>query len=72
MKGLFPVLGGVILFAAMIQTAIDSYDPTSATPTCFNLGGVFVLGVGSMALGVVLMIVWNIVAPAYFRWFDPA
>ena len=27
MKGLFPLLGGVILFAAMIQTAIDSYDP---------------------------------------------
>jgi amino acid transporter len=66
MKGLLPVLGGVILFAAMIRTAIDSYDPEFGYTTYFNLGGVFVLGVGSMALGVVLMIIWNIVAPRYF------
>jgi amino acid transporter len=66
MKGLLPVLGGVILFAAMIRTAIDSYDPGFGTTTYFNLGGVFVLGVGSMALGVVLMIIWNVVAPKYF------
>jgi amino acid transporter len=66
MKGLLPVLGGVILFAAMIRTAIDSYDPEFGTTTYFNLGGVFVLGVGSMALGVALMIIWNIVAPKYF------
>jgi amino acid transporter len=66
MKGFLPVLGGVILFAAMVRTAIDSYDPEFGYTTYFNVGGVFVLGVGSLALGVVLMIVWNIVAPKYF------
>jgi hypothetical protein len=66
MKGLLPLLGGVILFAAMVRTAIDSYDPAFGSTTYFNVGGVFVLGVGSMALGVVLMIIWNIVAPKYF------
>ena len=66
MKGLFPFLGGVILFAAMVRTAIDSYDPEFGSTTYFNVGGVFVLGVGSMALGVVLMIIWNIVSPKFF------
>jgi amino acid transporter len=66
-KGLLPFLGGVILFAAMVKTAMDSYDPEFGDTVYFNVGGVFVLGIGSMALGVVLMIIYNIVAPAYFR-----
>jgi hypothetical protein len=28
---------------------------------------VFVLGIGSILIGVVLMIIWNLMAPAYFR-----
>ena len=67
LKGLFPFLGGVILFAAMIRTAIDSYATDFGDTVLFNVGGVFVLGVGSVAIGIVLMIVWNIVAPAFFR-----
>ena len=66
MKGLLPFLGGVILFAAMVRTAIDSYDPEFGYTTYFDVGGVFVLGVGSMALGVVLMILWNIISPTFF------
>jgi amino acid transporter len=67
MKGLLPVLGGLILFAAMIRTAIDSYATDFGDTVLFNIGGVFVLGVGSVVIGIVLMIVWNLVAPAYFR-----
>ncbi|MGE5829572.1 MAG: APC family permease [Micromonosporaceae bacterium] len=67
MKGLFPVLGGVILFAAMTRTVIDSYATDFGDTVLFHTGGVFVLGVGSVAIGVVLMIIWNLVAPAYFR-----
>jgi hypothetical protein len=50
----------------MVRTAIDSYDPEFGYTTYFNVGGVFVLGVGSMALGVVLMILWNIISPKFF------
>jgi hypothetical protein len=32
-----------------------------------NVGGVFLLGVGSLLLGVVLMFVYQAIAPAYFR-----
>jgi amino acid transporter len=67
LKGLLPTLGGLILFAAMIRTAIDSYATDTGDAVLFNVGRVFVLGVGSVVIGIVLMIVWNVVAPAYFR-----
>ena len=64
---LIPFLGGVILFGAMIKVAVDSMDPEYGYTTFFGLGGVFVIGVGSLLLGVVLMVAWNIAAPAYFK-----
>jgi amino acid transporter len=67
MKFLFPLLGGIILFAAMVRTAIDAFDPDFGYTTYAEIGGVFVLGVGSATIGLVLMIVYNIVAPRYFR-----
>ena len=33
----------------------------------FGVGGVFVVGVGSLLLGVLLMVVYARVAPAFFR-----
>ena len=30
-------------------------------------GAVFVLGIGTLVLGVVLMVIWNMIAPAYFN-----
>jgi hypothetical protein len=40
---------------------------TGAETTILGVGGAFVLGVGSMVLGVIFMIVYNVLAPAYFR-----
>jgi amino acid transporter len=67
LKGLLPFLGGLILLAAFIKTAIDSYAKDFGDTAPFGIGGVFLLGVGSIAVGVVFMFVWNIMAPAYFR-----
>ena len=33
----------------------------------FGIGGVFVIGIGALVLGAVLMIVYSRIAPAYFR-----
>jgi amino acid transporter len=66
-KVIMPLLGAVILFAAFIKTAIDSYGSDFGSTAPFGVGGVFVLGIGSILIGVVLMIIWNIVAPPYFR-----
>lgn len=62
-----PTLGGIILFWAMVKVAIDSMDPDYGYTTFFGLGGVFVIGVGALLLGVVLMLAWNAAAPAFFR-----
>jgi amino acid transporter len=66
-KVIMPLLGAIILFAAFIKTAFDSYHTDFGETAPFGIGGVFVLGIGSILIGVVLMVVYNIVAPAYFR-----
>jgi amino acid transporter len=66
LKGVLPLLGGIILLAAFVKSAYDLYTGESAT-TIFGIGGAFVLGIGSLVLGVVLMVIYNIVRPAYFR-----
>lgn len=68
-KGLFPLLGGLMLTAAFIQSAIDMYNPDYGYTVIFGIGGVFVVGIGSLALGVVVMIVWSFFprAKAFFR-----
>jgi amino acid transporter len=66
-KVILPLIGALILFAAFVKTAIDSYASDFGETAPFGIGGVFVLGIGSILIGVVLMVIWNIVAPAYFR-----
>ncbi len=66
-KIVLPFLGGIILFAAMIKVAYDSFDEDYGYTTFFGIGGVFVIGALSLALGVVLMILWNLKDPEYFR-----
>ncbi len=66
---LFPLVGAVLLTGAFIFSAIDMWDPEYGYTTLFGVGGVFVLGIGSLAVGVVLMIVWSLFADAkpFFR-----
>jgi amino acid transporter len=67
LKVILPLLGAVILFVAFIKTAYDSYAKDFGETAPLGIGGVFVLGIGSIVLGVVLMIIYNAVQPAYFR-----
>ncbi|MGA8115701.1 MAG: APC family permease [Actinocatenispora sp.] len=67
LKGILPLLGGIILLVAFVKSAIDMYDPDSSYTHPFGIGGQFVVGIGSIVLGLILMIIYNIVRPAYFR-----
>jgi amino acid transporter len=67
LKGILPLLGGLILFAAFVKTAVDSWAKDFGATAPLGIGGVFLLGIGSILLGAVLMIIYNVVAPAYFR-----
>jgi amino acid transporter len=66
-KVILPFIGGAILFAAMIKTGYDLLDPESSETTLLGVGGAFVLGVGSVLIGIVIMIVHNIMQPAFYR-----
>ncbi|WP_396668586.1 APC family permease [Microbacterium sp. R86528] len=57
-KGLLPLLGALMLTLAFVQSAIDMFDVDYGYTVLFGVGGTFVLGVGSLAFGVVLMLVW--------------
>ncbi|MGX5680487.1 APC family permease [Schumannella luteola] len=54
----FPLAGALMLAAAFVFSAIDMASPEYGYTVLFGIGGVFVVGIGSLALGVVLMIVW--------------
>jgi amino acid transporter len=68
-KGLFPLLGGLMLTAAFAQSAIDMLDPDYGYTVLFGIGGVFVIGVGSLLVGAVIMLVWYLFPSAkpFFR-----
>lgn len=67
MKGLLPFLGGVMLLTAFVIASYQYADPEYGYTTFAGIGGVFVIGIGALLLGVVLMMVWNAKAPAFFR-----
>jgi amino acid transporter len=57
-KLVFPLAGALMLTAAFVFSAIDMFDPDYGYTVIWGIGGVFVVGVGSLALGVVLMVLW--------------
>ncbi|WP_298254090.1 APC family permease [uncultured Arthrobacter sp.] len=67
-KFLAPLLGGVILLVMFVKTAMDSMDPAYGSGSeLFGIGMVFILGIGVILLGAVLMLVWARINPAFFR-----
>ncbi|ANJ28426.1 APC family permease [Agromyces aureus] len=54
----FPLLGGVFMTWAFVQSAIDMANPDYGYSQLGGIGSAFLIGVGSLVLGVVLMFVW--------------
>jgi amino acid transporter len=74
LKGLAPFTGGAILAAFFVKAVIDYSKPSFGSsswhlpfPPHWHLGGVVLTGVGALVLGVVLMVIYRFVAPAYFK-----
>lgn len=58
MRGVFPILGGLLLGYAFVQSAIDMLDVDYGYTVLLGVGGAFVIGVGAIALGFVFMALW--------------
>ncbi|NUL45817.1 APC family permease [Cellulosimicrobium funkei] len=67
-KFLFPLVGGLALLTMFVRTALDSLSPDYGSGSSLGgVGMVFILGMGVLALGVVLMLWTRLRHPAYFR-----
>jgi len=77
-QGVIPLLGGLILFGALGWAVRDDFlapanDTTSYTvwqmpfSPHWHIGGVFLLGIGTFVIGLILMIIWRFVSPPFFR-----
>ncbi|GGR76617.1 MULTISPECIES: APC family permease [Streptomyces] len=67
-KGFFPVLGGILLTAVFGKTLYDMWDPAYGSGSAvLGVGSVFVIGVGLLVLGAVIMLVMRRRDPAFFR-----
>lgn len=67
MRGLCPLLGGGILSVIFVQTAIDSASPEFGSGSHVGgLGLVFVIAMIILLLGIVLMLISRLRAPAFF------
>jgi amino acid transporter len=77
-QGLLPFLGGVILLFALVWSIKDGWLFPSDVSSSFTgwsmpfaphwrIGGVFLIGIVTFLIGVVLMFIWRAKAPAFFR-----
>ena len=74
MRGIFPVLGGSILFAALGYNLWFYYRPVNSYTSWtipfwphWHMGGVFVIEMIALLIGIVLMVSYERARPAFFR-----
>jgi amino acid transporter len=66
-KGVLPGVGGLILLGAFVKSAHDMYAKDYGTTSFAGVGGVFLLGIGSLLLGLIVMICCELSSPEFFR-----
>ncbi|WP_426368228.1 APC family permease [Streptomyces sp. E-08] len=66
-KGVLPATGGLMMLAAFVRSAYDMADPDYGSTSLGGVGGVFLLGVGSIALGGVVMLLVRTRHPRFFQ-----
>jgi UDP-N-acetylmuramyl pentapeptide phosphotransferase/UDP-N-acetylglucosamine-1-phosphate transferase len=67
MRVVLPLLGGLFMLVVFVLACVEYADPEYGETVFLGVGGVFVIGIGALVLGVVLMAAWAAVAPAFFR-----
>ena len=66
-RGVLPLVGAVILTLCFYKSAHDMYAADYGSTSFDGVGGVFLLGIGSLLLGVVVMVGCELAMPAFFR-----
>jgi amino acid transporter len=67
-KGVMPLAGAVLLTGVFCKTLVDMWDPAYGSGSSVaGVGSVFIIGVGVLLIGVVLMEIMRRRSPAFFR-----
>ncbi|NLU69722.1 APC family permease [Streptomyces sp. HNM0574] len=67
-RGVMPLAGALLLTAVFFKTLYDTWDPAYGSGSAVaGVGSVFVIGVGVLVLGAVLMEIMRRRSPAFFR-----
>jgi amino acid transporter len=66
-KGILPLAGGLMMLAAFARSAVDMIDPSYGSTSFGGIGGVFLLGIGSIVLGLPVTALIRLCYPDFFR-----
>ncbi|WP_328959067.1 hypothetical protein [Kitasatospora purpeofusca] len=67
LRGVLPLAGGLMMLAAFALSAYDMCDPAYGATSFHGVGGVFLLGAGSLATGVLALAVTRARFRPFFR-----
>ncbi|MEL4359297.1 MULTISPECIES: APC family permease [unclassified Luteococcus] len=63
-----PAVGGLLLAVVFLRVSIDAMDPNFGSGSQVGgIGLVFLIGIGILAMGVVLMLITRFIDPTFFR-----
>ncbi len=67
LKGLIPLVGALVLTFAFLKSAWEMRKADYGYTSFHGVGGVFLLGIGTLVVGAVVMLVYAAARPAFFR-----
>jgi amino acid transporter len=67
LRGVLPLIGGLLMLAAFVRSAYDMKDPAYGSTSFHGVGGVFLLGAGSIVLGAPVMLIVRARFRRFFR-----
>jgi hypothetical protein len=65
-KGLIPLFGALVLTYAFAESAIQMWKPGYGSTSFHGIGGVFILGIGTIVAGLVVMLACRLTLPQFF------
>jgi len=67
LKGIIPLFGATVLSLAFIKSAWEMHKADYGFTSFHGVGGVFILGMGTLVVGAIVMLGYAAARPAFFR-----
>jgi hypothetical protein len=67
LKGVIPLAGALVLTLAFLKSAWEMRKADYGYTSFHGIGGVFLLGVGTLVVGVLVMLGYAAARPGFFR-----